>query len=329
MINGYKYPKYEYKYCIGGKTGYTNVARNTLVTFAEKDGMELVCVIMYADGPTQGEPNEYTDTTSLLNFGFEKYQKYTIDEETSDTNKELFNNYDSYFDAEASPIHLASESSVVLPKGVKLSAAKQKISYDKNVELQMGDNVIGKVTYTYGGRTVGSTDIIYTKTEESSENHLDAASRAVVDEEIQQLEDSQKKEREKADVWRKIKNVLVSFFKNRIVQLVLVVIAAAVVIFLLICLLRHVELPKLGRRRKRGSGGYRSRQARRQHARRLRSQRSSARKNKGSTRRSQSKHYEKKTLRTDGKKERKSKGIRYHKNHKNTKESFGKNFFDF
>ena len=42
-----------------------------MVTYAEKDGMELVCVIMRADGPKQGEPNEYTDTTSLLNFGFE------------------------------------------------------------------------------------------------------------------------------------------------------------------------------------------------------------------------------------------------------------------
>lgn len=36
MINGWRYPKYEYKYAIGGKTGYTHVAQNTLVTYGEK-----------------------------------------------------------------------------------------------------------------------------------------------------------------------------------------------------------------------------------------------------------------------------------------------------
>lgn len=329
MINGYKYPKYEYKYCIGGKTGYTNVARNTLVTFAEKDGMELVCVIMYADGPTQGEPNEYTDTISLLNFGFEKYQKYTVDEKKSDINKDLFNNYDSYFDSEASPIHLASESSVVLPKGVKLSEAKQKVSYDKDVTLQMGDNVIGHVTYTYGGRTVGSTDIIYTKTEDTVNTHLDAASRAIVDDEIQEIKDSEKKDKEKANIWRKVKNIVVGFFKIRAVQIILLVIVAAVVIFLLVCLLRRVELPKPGRRRKRISGGYHSKQGRRRHARQMRSQRSSERKARRKTRRNMSKHYEKKTSGNGTSKERRSKGVRYHRNHKKTKESFGKNFFDF
>lgn len=329
MINGYKYPKYEYKYCIGGKTGYTNVARNTLVTFAEKDGMELLCVIMYADGPTQGEPNEYTDTTSLLNFGFEKYQKYTVDEKKSDINKDLFNNYDSYFDSEASPIHLASESSVVLPKGVELSEAKQKVSYDEDVELQMGDNIIGHVTYTYGGRTVGSTDIIYTRTEDSAKMHLDAASRAVVGEEIQQIEDSEKKDKQKANIWRRVKNAVIGFFKNRVVQIGFIVIAAAVVIFLLVCLFRRVGLPKLGKRRKRITGGYRSKRGRRQYARKMRSQRSGERKSRSKTRRNMSKHYETRTSAAGASKERKSKGVRYHKNHKKTRESFGKNFFDF
>ena len=164
-------------------------------------------MIMRAAGPKQGEPNEYTDTTSLLNFGFENYQKYTVDEQTSDINKDLFNNYGSYFDSDASPIHLASESSVVLPKGVQLSQAEQKVSYDTDVKLEMGDNVIGHVTYTYGGKRVGSTDIIYTKSEDSSDKHLDAASREVVDEEIQQLKDSAQKDKEKENIWRKWRKV--------------------------------------------------------------------------------------------------------------------------
>ena len=292
MINGYEHPKYEYKYCIGGKTGYTHAAGNTLVTYAEKNGMELVCVIMKAKGPKQGEPNEYTDTTSLLNFGFEKYQKYAV-----------------------------------LPKGVKLSQAKQKVFYHDNVSLQAGDNVIGHVTYTYGGKTVGSTDILYTKAENDMDSHLDSASRAIVDNEIQQLKDSEQKDRKKANIWRKVKSTAVGFFKIKAVQIVFLALAAAIVIFLLVCLLRRVELPKFTRRRRRRSrGGYRSRQGRRQYARRTRGGYGDV-SQKRKTRRNVSRHYEKKA--PNVKKSRKNRGVRYHKNHKKTRESFGKNFFDF
>ena len=90
MVNGYNYPQYEYKYCIGGKTGYTHVSQNTLVTYAEKNGMQLLAVIMRANGPKQGTPNEYTDTTSLLNFGFENYRKYNINEQKVDINSKSF-----------------------------------------------------------------------------------------------------------------------------------------------------------------------------------------------------------------------------------------------
>lgn len=329
MINGYKYPKYEYKYCIGGKTGYTNAARNTLVTYAEKNGMELVCVIMRGNGPTQGEPNEYTDSTRLLNYGFEKYKKYTIDEKTSDLNKELFNNYDSYFDADASPIHLASESSVVLPKGVELSQATQTVTYDNNVALQDGDNVIGHVNYTYGGRTVGSTDILYTKSSDSTVSHLDEATRKIVNSEIQNIKDTEKKEAENAGFWRKVRGGIVSFFKMRVVQVILIILLIALVVAIAICLFKKVELPRIGRRRKRRiSGGYRSRGGRRQHARRQRSLRSSEKLANKKVRRNHSKHYEKRNKISGNEKPKKA-GVRFHKKRKNTKESFGKNFFDF
>lgn len=332
MINGYQWPKYEYKYCIGGKTGYTNISRNTLVTYAEKDGMELVCVIMRADGPKQGEPNEYTDTTSLLNFGFENYRKYTVDEQTSDINKDLFNNYDSYFDSDASPVHLASESSVVLPKGVKLSQAKQKVSYNKDVKLEAGDNIIGSVTYSYGGRMVGSTNIIYTKTEDSAGKHLDAASRKVVGEEIQELKDSAEKDKEKENIWRKwrkVKDAMVGFFKIGAVRVIVLVIAVAAVAALLVFLLRHVQMPRLRRRRRRSPGGYRSKRARRRNARNSHNHWSSRGSGRRRTRRNMSKYYERKPVKSGSPRERRSRGLTYHKNHKKTRESFGKNFFDF
>ena len=37
-----------YAYCTGGKTGYTKLAKRTLVTTATKDGMDLIAVTINA-----------------------------------------------------------------------------------------------------------------------------------------------------------------------------------------------------------------------------------------------------------------------------------------
>lgn len=50
---------------IGGKTGYTKSAGNTLVTCAERNGVRLVVVILKSQG------THYTDTRALLDYGFE------------------------------------------------------------------------------------------------------------------------------------------------------------------------------------------------------------------------------------------------------------------
>ncbi len=49
---------------VGGKTGYTSKAGNTLVTCVEQNGVRLVVVVMKADG------THYTDTKALLDYGF-------------------------------------------------------------------------------------------------------------------------------------------------------------------------------------------------------------------------------------------------------------------
>ena len=60
-------PEY-YEGCIGGKTGYTSLAGNTLVTFARRNGMTLVSVVL------NGHQTQYTDTKALLDFGFQNFQ---------------------------------------------------------------------------------------------------------------------------------------------------------------------------------------------------------------------------------------------------------------
>lgn len=50
---------------IGGKTGYTSLAGNTLVTGAERDGVRLIAVVM------KSKSTHYADTKALLDYGFE------------------------------------------------------------------------------------------------------------------------------------------------------------------------------------------------------------------------------------------------------------------
>ena len=66
LIN--KYEKEFYPECIGGKTGYTNKAGGTLVTFAEINGRTLLCVVM----KSANSLSAYADTTNLYNYVKEK-----------------------------------------------------------------------------------------------------------------------------------------------------------------------------------------------------------------------------------------------------------------
>jgi len=50
---------------VGGKTGWTNAAGHTLVTYAEQDGRRLIVSVLGGDSP-----GTFTDTNALLDYGF-------------------------------------------------------------------------------------------------------------------------------------------------------------------------------------------------------------------------------------------------------------------
>ena len=60
-----------YKYATGGKTGFTEKAKRTLVTTASKNGVNLT-VVTLVDG------NDFNDHKNLYEEAFKKYKKYLI-----------------------------------------------------------------------------------------------------------------------------------------------------------------------------------------------------------------------------------------------------------
>lgn len=66
--------KHYYEYCVGGKTGYTDEAGNTLITLADNGKMRLACVEM----ETRGQ-HIYDDTKNILDYAFKNFTKQEVD----------------------------------------------------------------------------------------------------------------------------------------------------------------------------------------------------------------------------------------------------------
>jgi len=71
--------KFAYKGVIGGKTGYTKEAQNTLVTVARRGERELIAVVMKSQNT-----GVYTDTIALFDYGFNQFNEVKILPSASD-----------------------------------------------------------------------------------------------------------------------------------------------------------------------------------------------------------------------------------------------------
>lgn len=151
----------KYEYCVGGKTGATSQAGYALVTYAKKEGVNLISVVMHA--PTWNAV--YVDSMNLLDFGFDNYSVYRM-KDVSSSGKDFPSMFgtgiDEFTRSDKDPVSSTAGDIVVLPNGVSPDNAVKNITYFDDVEIGYGDNVVGRITYTYAGRTVGSSDIIYT-----------------------------------------------------------------------------------------------------------------------------------------------------------------------
>ena len=140
--------KYLYPYCVGGKTGYTATANSTLVTYAEKDGMTLICVVMNTQSP-----NQFIDTVNLFDYAFDNFQVLNVAENDTDYSAETtvdngnLNNIAPF-------VELDKDAVIVLPKTAEFSDTSSSVEYNDS-----DPEIAGSITYTYAGRNVGKANI--------------------------------------------------------------------------------------------------------------------------------------------------------------------------
>ena len=132
---------------IGGKTGYTSLAGNTLVTCAERDGMKLITVVL------NGHSTHYTDTRALLDFGFANFRNERIGETETEFSR-LENELD-LTGTHASLLQLDESRTVTLPKDALLSDAEPSVSYE--ITEKDPPNSAARIQYLYDGRVIGTT----------------------------------------------------------------------------------------------------------------------------------------------------------------------------
>ncbi|MBC5745022.1 D-alanyl-D-alanine carboxypeptidase [Lachnospiraceae bacterium MD308] len=143
-----------YKYAIGGKTGFTSDALSTLVTMAEKDGVQLVCVVLRTHGK-----NVYPDTTKLLEYGFKNFSKIDVTQQVQSENVK-----------EAVP----GDNYVILPKGAAFTDLDVEITPEEDLKDR------ATLTYTYRGNYVGSANV------KLSESYIKAYTEAAKEPEIKE-----------------------------------------------------------------------------------------------------------------------------------------------
>lgn len=148
---------YYYKDATGGKTGYTSEALNTLVTYADRDGMELIAVVMKCQGA-----EHYVDTAALFDYGFANYESVKLLSAADQTQsvQVIEKVGDKAVELEKITAAPAADIYHTLPKGTNVSDLDIKVDCPKTIEAPVKKGqTVGTLTVSLGGETIKTIDL--------------------------------------------------------------------------------------------------------------------------------------------------------------------------
>ncbi len=141
-----------YKYTTGGKTGYTEIAKRTLITTATKGNLNLVTV-------TLNDGNDFNDHINLFEDAFNNYQKYTILKKgvVNVVAEKYYSNANLYLNEEYGyPLLEEEKNSIIL-----------KFDLNKNIKYKTGTEV-GHVKVFIGDDEIHEAGVYIALKKESS-----------------------------------------------------------------------------------------------------------------------------------------------------------------
>lgn len=142
------------QYVKGLKTGSTSKAKYCVSTVAEKNGVELIAVVMAAEN----YKIRFSEAEKLINYGFSNCKVYN-DENSHESELKISNGKKNKIKVIGTPF------SFVDTKGSDLSKVKSKVIMKDNVAapLKKGD-VVGMVEYYLNDSKIGKADIVSEET---------------------------------------------------------------------------------------------------------------------------------------------------------------------
>jgi len=133
---------FTYKYTTGGKTGFTDSARRTLVTTASKDNLNIAVV-------TLNDPSDFTEHKEAYEYVFNNYTKYRV------LNKDTFEVKNNKFNGR---LYIKNDYYYTIKENEK-DKFKINVKLEKN-ERSIKNNVAG-ITYVYFDNKVVHEEKIY------------------------------------------------------------------------------------------------------------------------------------------------------------------------
>ena len=141
---------YYYPYAIAGKTGYTTQAKNCLVSVANKDGLELICVILGA-GKLEGELSaRFIEAKKIYEYGYNNYTIRKLREQGAIAKQ--IEVKDATQETKNLDLLISDEISVLINQADLNKEIEPEITLNENLSapIEVG-SVVGKIKYTVEG----------------------------------------------------------------------------------------------------------------------------------------------------------------------------------
>ena len=140
--------EYYLKECIGIKTGYTTPAQNCLISACNKDGLELIAVVLGSPRIDSGKSTRNLDSIELYNYGYKNYASKKIASK-GDT---IYNVKVKNGTKETKNLDLIIQNDVNTLVSINSENVTYSIKLNDNLSAPIGINtVLGTITYLSEG----------------------------------------------------------------------------------------------------------------------------------------------------------------------------------
>ena len=141
----------KYEGVTGVKTGYTPQAGGTLVASAERDGTELIAVVLAST-----DMGRFADCISLLDYGFDNFYTYkAVDSNAKLEDIPVKRGVERFTDA-----MILDDRYITLPREASLSLITTKVVIDEDLTAPVeAGQIVGRIEIYEGGDMIGEVPV--------------------------------------------------------------------------------------------------------------------------------------------------------------------------